>query len=57
MIAYGEYDQVIEKKFYENLLNGIKPVKYIKYNAGHLNMLRVPRLANDISQFFQYLQR
>lgn len=54
MIVYGKYDQVIEKKFYEDLLDRIKPAKYIKYNAGHLNMLRVPRLANDISLFFQY---
>ncbi|MCX7747117.1 MAG: alpha/beta hydrolase [Clostridia bacterium] len=50
-MAYSMYDQIIEKNKYEHFLSktGIKNV--IQYSAGHLNVLRVPRLSRDIVKF------
>lgn len=50
------YDKVTEQYQYENMKNKWKLIHTVKYNAGHLNTLRVPRLATDISTFFQRKQ-
>ncbi|HHV29195.1 MAG TPA: alpha/beta hydrolase [Clostridium sp.] len=54
-VVYSIYDQIIgmEKNaiFTEKIKNaGLK--KIFEYHAGHLNILRVPRLSNDIYDFF-----
>jgi len=50
-MAYSAYDQIIEKGKYDSFIKktGIKNV--VEYSAGHLNVLRVPRLARDIHRF------
>lgn len=50
-MVYSNYDQIIEEKKYKSFIEstGIKNAQ--AYNAGHLNVLRVPKLAKDISDF------
>lgn len=52
-IGYSVYDQVIKKRKYDSFIKktGIKNVT--EYSAGHLNVLRVPRLARDIHGFLR----
>jgi pimeloyl-ACP methyl ester carboxylesterase len=49
------YDLVTEQRQYEALANTWKFPHRIRYNAGHLNTLRVPRLADDMVRFFDAL--
>lgn len=54
-IVYSTYDQIIgEEKnriFVEKVKSaGLKNI--FEYHAGHLNILRVPRLSNDVYDFF-----
>ncbi|HOM01631.1 MAG TPA: alpha/beta hydrolase [Acetivibrio sp.] len=54
-IVYSIYDQIVgegkNRIFVEKIENaGLK--KVFDYHAGHLNILRVPRLSNDIYDFF-----
>jgi predicted esterase len=51
-MAYSLYDQIIEENKYKKFLvkTGIRNV--FVYSAGHLNVLRVPRLAKDIINFY-----
>lgn len=51
-MVYSAYDQMIEMGKYESFIekSGIKKTYF--YSAGHLNVLRVPRLSMDISEFF-----
>lgn len=50
-MVYSCYDQVISEKKYSKFINraGIKNV--YPYHSGHLNILRVPKLAKDIKEF------
>lgn len=48
VLAYGLYDQIIPQEDYQILINNMKFKQVLEYSAGHLNILRVPRLANDI---------
>lgn len=52
-MAYSSYDQVIEERKYMRFINmtGIK--KTFTYHSGHLNVLRVPKLAKDICDFVE----
>jgi hypothetical protein len=49
------YDLVTEQRLYEALANTWQFPHRMKYNAGHLNTLRVPRLADDMAKFFEAL--
>jgi pimeloyl-ACP methyl ester carboxylesterase len=49
------YDLVTEQRQYEALANTWQFPHRMKYNAGHLNTLRVPRLADDMAKFFDAL--
>lgn len=51
-LAYALFDQVTAQYQYENLIKSWKLSTTIPYKAGHLNTLRVPRLANDMASFF-----
>jgi len=50
-VVYSIYDQIISEKKYKRFIEktGINNVNV--YSAGHLNVLRVPRLAVDIVDF------
>ncbi len=51
-IAYSVYDQIIEEEKYKKFIDTVCLKSVNSYNAGHLNMLRVPRLSRDIYDFF-----
>jgi pimeloyl-ACP methyl ester carboxylesterase len=46
------YDLVTSQEQYEALAAAWQLAHRLKYNAGHLNTLRVPRLAEDMARFF-----
>jgi len=52
-LVYGIYDQVTSNDQYESLARAWKLQGTLAYKAGHLNTLRMPRLAGDIANFFQ----
>ncbi|KNY26965.1 hypothetical protein [Pseudobacteroides cellulosolvens] len=54
-VAYSIYDQIISENKYKTFIRktGIRNVSV--YSAGHLNVLRVPRLATDIIDFYNNL--
>lgn len=54
-LGYSIYDQIISQKMYQEFIGKLKFDTVIPYNAGHLNILRVPKLASDISQYFHYV--
>jgi hypothetical protein len=51
MICYGAYDQVTSPDQYRELINRWNIRNFHEYKSGHLNTLRVPRLAQDIFNF------
>jgi pimeloyl-ACP methyl ester carboxylesterase len=51
-IGYSIYDQVIEEQMYIRFIDQFKFKTVFSYHAGHLNILRVPKLSNDMVQFF-----
>jgi pimeloyl-ACP methyl ester carboxylesterase len=51
-IGYSIYDQIIGGKMYSDFIERFSFGRVIPYNAGHLNILRVPKLASDITQYF-----
>jgi pimeloyl-ACP methyl ester carboxylesterase len=52
-LVYGVYDQVTSNDQYEDLVRAWNLDGSLAYKAGHLNTLRMPRLAGDIANFFQ----
>ncbi len=52
-MAYSAYDQVIQNCHYRTFREKWNLSHVVEYKAGHLNMLRVPRLAGDIDTFFK----
>lgn len=52
-LAYSLYDQILPRNSFERVIQEIKPERAIQFNAGHLNILRVPKLANDILNTFR----
>lgn len=51
-MVYGIYDMITQKKQYQELINKLKLTNTSEYHCGHLNLLRVPKLAADIHAFF-----
>ena len=52
VLAKGLYDQINDPRNYD-LFNQQWGLKHeLSYNAGHLNILRVPKLATDITNFY-----
>lgn len=51
-VGYSIFDQIIELSKYKYFLEKFKFAKSYQYNAGHLNVLRVPKLASDIIEFY-----
>lgn len=52
LMIQATYDLVTSQEQYEALAVGWQLPNRLKYNAGHLNTLRVPRLADDMASFF-----
>lgn len=52
-MVYGAYDMITKKDQYLKLIENVSFNKIFEYNCGHLNILRVPKLANDINSFFE----
>ena len=50
-LSYGIYDQISDSKLYAELARQWQFQTVIALKAGHLNTLRVPRLAQDIHTF------
>jgi pimeloyl-ACP methyl ester carboxylesterase len=53
LMIYGQYDQVTLSKQYEEMIRHFNLPNVLRYKAGHLNTLRVPRLAEDIVKFLE----
>lgn len=53
LMMYGLFDQVTSPRQYEALAVSLALPNVVKYKAGHLNVLRVPRLADDVATFFE----
>lgn len=51
-LGYALYDQVIDQDQHTNIIKAWNLSHVIEYKAGHLNVLRVPKLAADIARFF-----
>ncbi|MDQ2086119.1 alpha/beta fold hydrolase [Herbivorax sp. ANBcel31] len=51
-LAYSIYDQLIEEKKYKSFVQKTDIENINIYHAGHLNILRVPKLSRDIYDFF-----
>jgi pimeloyl-ACP methyl ester carboxylesterase len=51
-MVYAQYDMVTEQRHYLQLIEKWKLKNIFSYKAGHLNTLRVPRLADDVASFF-----
>ncbi|MDC7221807.1 MAG: alpha/beta fold hydrolase [Spirochaetales bacterium] len=51
-LGYGLYDQITSVEQYEGLIKKLNLNKTFPYKSGHLNTLRVPRIARDIHAFF-----
>lgn len=49
------YDQVTQQSQYDLVARSLPPENVLMYKAGHLNTLRVPRLASDIVNFCESL--
>jgi pimeloyl-ACP methyl ester carboxylesterase len=51
-MIFGQFDLVTLPAQYEELCSYFDLNHVLRYKSGHLNMLRVPRLAEDIVRFF-----
>jgi pimeloyl-ACP methyl ester carboxylesterase len=56
LMIYALYDQITRPRQYESLISKWKLKTVIKYKAGHLNTLRVPRFAVDVARFFDQIE-
>jgi len=56
-MIYALYDQITLSWQYESLIERLGLSQVHRYKAGHLNTLRVPRLAEDIVAFFERIER
>jgi pimeloyl-ACP methyl ester carboxylesterase len=52
LMIFGQFDLVTLPVQYEELCAHFELRQVLRYKSGHLNMLRVPRLAEDIVRFF-----
>lgn len=55
LMIYALFDQITSTSQYEALIERKKLCNILKYKAGHLNTLRVPRFASDLAYFFDRL--
>lgn len=53
ILAASEYDQINQPRNYDLLIHQWSLSRVIRYKAGHLNILRVPRLAIDVAKCHQ----
>lgn len=51
-LGYSIYDQVIQGWTYQQFIDRFGIENIFSYHAGHLNVLRVPKLPTDITHFF-----
>jgi pimeloyl-ACP methyl ester carboxylesterase len=51
-LGYSIYDQVIQGWTYQEFIDHFRIKNILSYHAGHLNVLRVPKLPTDITHFF-----
>lgn len=51
-LGYSIYDQVIQDWSYQWFIEQFGINNIFSYHAGHLNVLRIPKLSSDITQFF-----
>ena len=52
IVAKGLYDQINEPDNYDLLVAKWRIPHVLSYKAGHLNILRVPKLATDVTRFY-----
>lgn len=52
VIAKGMYDQINDPRNYDLLIKKWQIINHLSYKAGHLNILRVPKLAMDLSRCY-----
>jgi len=52
IVAKGLYDQINDPKNYDLLVSKWRIQHVMCYKAGHLNILRVPKLAIDVTRFY-----
>lgn len=52
ILAKGIYDQINDTRNYDMFNATWKLKHFLSYKAGHLNILRVPKLANDVSKYY-----
>jgi hypothetical protein len=50
-MVYSIYDQIINENKYKTYIEKTGIKKVLPYSSGHLNILRVPKLSRDISDF------
>jgi hypothetical protein len=55
LMIRARYDLITSSLQYDSLVDRWGLTNVLDYKAGHLNTLRVPRLADDIAQFFDRL--
>jgi hypothetical protein len=55
LLIYALYDQITLDEQYQALASRWALSEVLRYKAGHLNTLRVPRLAEDLVRFFDHL--
>ncbi len=55
LMVFGIYDQIFNYKYYNMLAEEWKLKHILKYNAGHINLLKIPKLGIDIGNFFKTL--
>jgi dienelactone hydrolase len=53
LVIYALYDQITHPERYETLVRQKGFPNVLRYKAGHLNSLRVPRLSSDLVRFFE----
>lgn len=53
VLGWGLYDQINDPKNYDLLKKTWRLEHAIAYKSGHLNILRVPKLAQDIARFIE----
>ncbi len=52
-LGYSIYDQIVDEAKYLRFIEKFQFKNVYPYHAGHLNVLRVPKLSNDITLFFE----
>ena len=56
-IGYSFYDQIVDEMKYLQFIEEFQFQTIFHYHAGHLNVLRVPKLSSDMINFFETMVR